>query len=67
MDWGEAGYIKLKREKQVQCGLDSTPLAGVGCVGDGNDVQKVCGMCGVLFDTSYPISVGPTSGILNNL
>merc|ERR1739840_88225 len=41
--WGEDGHIRLKME-------------GTACVGGpGNDQQTVCGMCGVLFDVSYPL------------
>ena len=54
----ENGYIRLKRESTTQCGTDNTPLMGTGCVDDGNDVQTVCGICGVLFDVVYPIGVG---------
>ena len=61
--WGLGGYIKLKRENEAVCGTDNTPLDGSACVGDGNAVQKVCGMCGVLFDTSYPIGADVLSGI----
>jgi cathepsin L len=53
--WGEKGYIRLLRhslEKTV-CGVDSTPLDGVGCEG-GAAQDEVCGQCGVLFDVSYP-------------
>ena len=53
--WGEDGYIRLKRESNPQCGTDNTPLMGTGCVDDGKDVVTVCGQCGVLFDTCYPI------------
>jgi cathepsin L len=53
--WGENGYIRLKREANPPCGTDSTPLMGTGCVDDGNDVLKVCGQCGILFDVCYPI------------
>lgn len=62
-EWGENGYIRLKRETEVNCGTDSTPMIGTACEGDGNAVQKVCGMCGVLFDTTYPIGADVTSGI----
>jgi len=52
--WGEDGYIRLARGNE--CGTDSKPLDGTGCVnGPGSDVQHVCGQCGVLFDTSYPL------------
>merc|ERR1719369_82232 len=53
--WGENGYIRLKRESNPPCGTDNTPLMGTGCVDDGNDVLTVCGQCGILFDTCYPI------------
>jgi len=53
--WGEGGFMRLKRTKEVECGTDSTPLSGVACEGDGQDTQHVCGQCGVLFDTNYPI------------
>merc|ERR1711874_587216 len=42
-NWGDHGYIKLKREATAVCGTDDTPLMGTGCVDDGNDVLKVCG------------------------
>jgi len=54
--WGEDGYIKLQRTSQ--CGVNSTPMDGTACVGGpGNDQQTVCGMCGMLLDTSYPLGV----------
>jgi hypothetical protein len=53
--WGEGGYIRLKRNTSPMCGNDNTPLFGVGCVNDPNDVQYVCGTCGTLYDVSYPI------------
>jgi len=54
--WGEGGYIRLQRQSTAQCGTDSRPLDGTACVGGpGNDEQHVCGQCGVLFDTSYPL------------
>ena len=53
--WGENGYIKLRRNAETQCGVDSTPLSGTACVNDGNDEQYVCGTCAVLFDVLYPI------------
>ena len=58
--WGDQGYFKFAREKEVRCGENNTPLNGTACVGDGQTVQKVCGMCGILFDTSYPIGTSKT-------
>uniref|UniRef100_A0A7S1W1I0 Peptidase C1A papain C-terminal domain-containing protein n=1 Tax=Alexandrium catenella TaxID=2925 RepID=A0A7S1W1I0_ALECA len=61
-DWGEAGYIKLKRHDSDKgaeaghCGTDYDPKAGVGC-DNGSKTLPVCGMCGVLSDSSYPIDV----------
>lgn len=55
--WGEKGYIRLARfdsEEQV-CGQDITPLDGSACNGDETPV-KVCGTCGILYDTSYPLN-----------
>ena len=58
--WGEmftedAGYIKLKRRSEPQCGTDRSPLDGSGCVDGGVDEVLVCGTCAVLSDNSYPI------------
>jgi len=54
--WGEDGYIRLQRQSTAQCGTDSTPMDGSACVGGpGNDEQHVCGQCGILFDSSYPL------------
>jgi cathepsin L len=54
--WGEAGYIRLRREDSqdnVQCGTDTTPADGTACEADLSP-QTVCGTCGILFDTAYP-------------
>merc|ERR1712112_201347 len=54
--WGEGGYIRLQRQSEAQCGTDSTPMDGSACEGGPrSDEQHVCGQCGVLFDTSYPL------------
>jgi len=58
--WGEmftdnAGYIKLKRWSEPQCGTDYSPLDGSGCIDGGVDEVHVCGTCAVLSDNSYPI------------
>jgi len=50
--WGEDGYIRIQRTND--CGMDNTPLDGVGCAGGPSPV-KVCGPCGLFFDVSYPI------------
>jgi len=54
--WGERGYIRLQREDELNCGIDSRPADGTACEnGPGMDQQTVCGMCGLLFDSSYPL------------
>jgi cathepsin L len=53
--YGEQGYIRVARmdtEEEI-CGMDITPTDGSACNGDTTPV-KVCGTCGVLFDSSYP-------------
>jgi cathepsin L len=58
--WGESGYIRLLRQKIANlddddetCGMDITPQDGTACAGD-NQPVKVCGTCGILYDSSYP-------------
>merc|ERR1719418_397810 len=54
--WGEDGYIRLKRT--AECGMNSTPMDGTACVGGpGSEQQTVCGMCGMLLDTTFPLGV----------
>jgi cathepsin L len=50
--YGEAGYIRLKRYATPPCGMDTTPSDGDGCNGGPTSV-KVCGNCGILYDTTY--------------
>lgn len=56
--WGEYGYIRLLRKnnnkEEQNCGMDTTPQDGTACAGDDTPV-KVCGTCGILYDSSYPI------------
>jgi len=55
-EWGENGRIRLLRKDTDDtdyCGVDAQPKDGTGC--DGGPAQvKVCGMCGVLYDTVVP-------------
>jgi len=56
--WGEHGYIRLHRESELTCGTNTTPMDGTACQGGpGTEVQEVCGMCGILFDSSFPLGV----------
>ncbi|GAB5032949.1 papain family cysteine protease containing protein [Nannochloropsis oceanica] len=50
--WGEDGYIRLARSDR--CAVDQTPLDGTGCEG-GPEKLTVCGTCGMLFSSSYPV------------
>lgn len=63
--WGEDGYIRIKRfgdKGQEPCQTDSQPGDGTGCKGGPSSVQ-VCGLCGILSDSSYPIfGAGPGPG-----
>lgn len=55
-EWGESGYIRVKRftDSTAHCGIDDNNKDGNGCK-DGPKKTKVCGMCGILSDTSYPL------------
>jgi len=52
--WGERGYIRVGRYGDNEpCGEDTTPGDGDGCNGGPSEI-KVCGLCGILSDSSYP-------------
>jgi len=56
-DWGEAGYIKLENTamaKDNHCGIDHKPEEGLGCKGGPSQVE-VCGMCGMFYDSAFPM------------
>ena len=57
--WGEDGYLRQKRESTLECGTNNTPEKGYKCAApdDGLEVQKVCGMCGLLSSPNYPVDV----------
>jgi cathepsin L len=54
--WGEEGHIRLHRHEldEDYCGTDTDPKEGVGCDG-GPEELPVCGMCGMLSDSSHPV------------
>jgi len=52
-EFGELGYIRIARSAGY-CGMDYHNGDGVGCSYDPTNVT-VCGMCGILYDSSYPI------------
>jgi cathepsin L len=52
--YGESGYIRILKTNEAQCGWDVFPQQGTGCAGGPPQVWA-CGMCGVLYDTSYPL------------
>jgi len=54
-NWGEDGYIRMLREATPKCGTDNKTSGHVCQGGPGNDELHVCGMCGMLFETSYPL------------
>ncbi len=58
--YGEDGYIRVKREKETICGVDKTPWDGSACKGD-KKPRTVCGMCGILSESSYPTGVKPAA------
>jgi cathepsin L len=56
--WGEKGYIRVARyrkQEETRCGSDITPQDGTACAGQ-NDPVKVCGTCGILYDSAYPLN-----------
>lgn len=54
--WGNNGYanVQMFGSSTDYCGTDNQPLSGAGCKGGPSSV-KVCGMCGILYDNSYPV------------
>jgi cathepsin L len=59
--WGEGGYVRLLRANDDKyCGVDRSPLDGVGCKG-GPATLPVCGMCGMLSDSSFPVGLTMTA------
>jgi len=54
--WGEDGRIRLLRTDmdEKRCGTDKRPQQGTACKGGPQQV-RVCGMCGILYDSAVPI------------
>lgn len=65
--WGESGYIRVASRRNSAagepCATDTTPGDGDGCKGGPPSIQ-VCGVTGILSDTSYPTGAKlcPASG-----
>eukprot|EP00928_Gymnodinium_smaydae_P051603 TRINITY_DN3517_c0_g1_i2.p1 TRINITY_DN3517_c0_g1~~TRINITY_DN3517_c0_g1_i2.p1 ORF type:complete len:515 (+),score=83.77 TRINITY_DN3517_c0_g1_i2:91-1545(+) len=62
--WGERGYFKLRRaapNQKESCAWDNKPADGVACkdrkTHEYPKKQWVCGQCGFLFDTAYPVGI----------
>jgi len=76
-DWGDNGFIKIRRHAKgignspgddadanwndAYCSWDKDPKVGVGCDGGPSKIP-VCGMCGILSDSSYPTGVSVHTG-----
>eukprot|EP00047_Mylnosiga_fluctuans_P001529 m.220761 g.220761 ORF g.220761 m.220761 type:complete len:360 (-) comp10445_c0_seq1:44-1123(-) len=55
--WGESGYIRLARSSDGKpCSPDKEPGDGSACEPYPKEVN-VCGTCGILYDTCYPVGV----------
>lgn len=56
--WGEKGYIRVKRtdDDGTTCGTDKKPSDGTDCKPYPKE-KTVCGLCGILSDSSYPTGV----------
>jgi len=57
-DWGEKGHIRLRRADTAEaeesyCGEDEAPQEGTTCK-NGPKTVRVCGQCGILYDTTVP-------------
>mmetsp|Transcript_83333 Transcript_83333/g.222841 ORF Transcript_83333/g.222841 Transcript_83333/m.222841 type:complete len:373 (+) Transcript_83333:89-1207(+) len=53
--WGEEGYLRVARQDGSEpCGTDVAPELGFSCKPYPESI-KVCGHCGVLSDSSYPV------------
>ena len=55
-DWGEDGYIRIKRfgEGKEPCGDDLSPGDGSACGPPYPKSVRVCGMSGIISDSTFP-------------
>lgn len=69
-DWGENGFIRVKREDDSvegkKCDWNEDPLVGTGCEG-GPEKVYVCGSCGILYDNVVPTFSLSDKGLWNAL
>jgi len=61
-DWGESGYIRIANlgREDLHCGTDDRPLDGLYCSKPDPGQKlvqsiRVCGMCGLYSEASFPI------------
>jgi len=52
--YGEQGFIRILKTEKAECGTNVNPQDGVACKGS-PPTQYVCGECGILFSTGYPV------------
>merc|ERR1719282_704821 len=54
--FGEDGYIRIemKENEETHCGWDNNTHVGLACDGD-PPRDWVCGTCGILYDSSFPL------------
>lgn len=57
--WGEGGFIRMAMtdSEGSYCGMDDQPQLGTACKNETAPV-RVCGTCGILYDTSLPLFQG---------
>jgi len=71
--WGEQGYIRLLRApsgKKEPCAVDTQPTDGYCGKTGWCECPKsitVCGMCGILADSSYPVEVRKAGNLASTI
>jgi len=75
-NWGEKGYFRLQRfypGEEEPCEMDTDPAKGTACkdqpgpLGHYPAKQEVCGKCGILSDTAYPIGTRVPEWMLDSV